>query len=65
VFLTDLDDGLEILEFSNVPPTQNPTQNPTHNPSFMITVIITISISGLILIISVIYRLMVKRKVVQ
>jgi hypothetical protein len=56
VFLTDLDDGLEILELSNIPLIQN--------PSFIILVIITVSISGLILIISVIYRLMLKRKIV-
>ena len=57
VFLTDLDDGLEILQLSNVKPTQN--------PSFIIPVIITFSILGVILIISVIYRLSFKRKAVQ
>ncbi|MFX1426337.1 MAG: hypothetical protein ACFFBE_07780 [Promethearchaeota archaeon] len=55
LFLTDLDDSLEILEISNIPPTQN--------PSFIIPVIITFSILGVILIISVIFRLIIKRKV--
>ncbi|MHA2399792.1 MAG: hypothetical protein ACXADU_13015, partial [Promethearchaeota archaeon] len=57
VFLTDLDDGLEILELSNVSPTQN--------QSFIITIIITASIAGLILTIAVIYRLILKRKVAR